>query len=992
MIPDKYLRMILPGIRAKLSFFTAVLVISLLTITSVIYYNQQQKSLEEKMNTELKAPLEYVNAVVSDLEKLSYSLILIEEFKIRVKEKKKELGKFKRKVIKKEGGLFGALKSFGASIGLKVKHNYYQKSVDTYFTRYLSENEIRDFEIKVRGELRRENGTPIDPLYYDKLMNISRRTALARIEAENARYRIAEADEEIKTLESEISSLSDPKRRKELISEKETLSSEKESLVKYVSESEKKSALGETALTKNLQNFFRGSYKDKISSLGLLPDKIRILAYDTSGKQTLDTGLLFPESSETGKKLLSTASFEENKKGLFRGDDPFRVMREFRDPENYEIAGRQYEVSYRVVFRNPGIAERSETLIDEVLKNPNRWKQYLDTDRKFASDLGELSQKIKSKVGELKKVGKIKPASDPEFRSLYSQYKKIIKLRDSKLDELNPYSEEIARMELDRKKEISLLQSKLRSLNEELLVWKKKEKMPVKEVEANFSPEDIQENIRSLEANAEEIREILERAEATQFDWSDSIFFRAPASFVGLREAALDEFVFLPYRSDFNSMRRFWRNSEERKTVKKKWALLRDWIFAGNSETELPKSAIPVLDSGILIRSRSEAEEWMWALDSSPLFSESEVKEASGLARDLLRKNHLGFNVVILDRTDGLRKIRQNREELLRYTALLGFVAILFAYVLAWMVARRIKTIISRTEEVGKGNLNVEFPPSGYDEIGILSDSLNRMTQGLKEREEMKGELLAAEEIQKRLLPEKLPNDPGDAVEFGAFYKAMAGVGGDYYDFIELNKNEVALCVGDVSSHGVGPAIVMSLFRAQVRAILRKGERDLRKILTELNEYLYSDTPDHIFVTFFMAIYDRSAFKMRYISAGHVKPLLYDASEKKIRELPAGGLPIGMDENSFFETTIEARSFLMDAGDIFFQYTDGLDEARSPQGAMYGKDRLAKTILTNAHDSPSEIIRTVVEDLDVHTGKNLGGPGFSELSDDIAMIAMKRKS
>ncbi|PKA02971.1 guanylate cyclase, partial [Leptospira ellisii] len=660
MISDKYLRMILPGIRAKLSFFTAVLVVSILAITSVIYYNQQQKALEEKMNAELKAPLEYVNTAVLDLENLSHSLILIEEFKIRVKEKQRELGKFKRKVLKKEGGLFGALKSFGASIGLKVRHNYYQKSVDTYFTRYLSEKEIREFETKVKGELRKESGAPIESVYYDKLMNISKRTASARIGIEAARSRIEEIEEEVKAVESEISSASDPKRKNTLISEREKLTAESGSLVKSIPESEKRAALGETALTKSLQNFFRGSYKDRISALGLLPDKVRILAYDASGKQTLDTGLLFPESSETGKKLLSLASFEENKKGLFQGKDPFKTAQDFREPENYEVGGRQYEVSYRVVFRNPGTAERSEILIDEILKSPRRWRAYLEADRKFAADLGELSQKIKSKLGELRKTGKVKPSSDPEFRNLYSQYKKIIKLRDSKLDQLNPYSEAVKTIESDRKKEITSLETKAKSLNEELTVWRKKETMPVKEGEKKFSLEEIQENIRSLEATAEEIRETLERTDAVKDDWSDSIPYQAPESFAGLRDAALDEFVFIPYRSDSNSMRRYWRNLEERKTVKKKWALFREWIFAGDSETELPKSKLPVLDSGILIRSRSEAEEWMWALDSTPLFSESEENETGGLAYDLLRKNHLGFNVVLLDRTEGLRKIRQN--------------------------------------------------------------------------------------------------------------------------------------------------------------------------------------------------------------------------------------------------------------------------------------------------------------------------------------------
>ncbi|MBM9500927.1 SpoIIE family protein phosphatase [Leptospira sp. 201903071] len=992
MIRSKLLRKFLPGIRAKLSFFTAILVVSILAITSFVNYNQQKSALEEKMNSELKAPLEYVNGAVLELENLSHSLILIEEFKIRVKEKKQQLSKFKRRVLRKEGGLFGALKSFGASIGLKVKYNYYQKSIDTYFTRYLSEKEIQEFETKVKGELRKENGAPIDSKLYQRMLSLAKETASAKIAAESANARIEEVDETIKELETSIyASETDFKKKNILISEKEKLSKEIKILQRDVPTLEKKSALGETALTKTLQNFFKGAYKDKIASLGLLPDKVRILAYDTSGKQTLDTGLLFPQSSGTGKKLLSLKEFEESRAGLFQNQDIFKAIQEYGEPENYEVGGRQYEVSYRSVFRNPGTAERSKILADEISENGNGWKEYFEEDKKFSLGLGELSQKLKTRLSELKKKGKVKPSSDLEFKNLYSQYRKILKSREDILEELNPYKKDRKKWEEDWNSEKKSLTNVSKSLNEELLFWRKKEVMPIKSDENKISTEEIQEKIRSLEAKAEEVREVLERLETGKGDWTETKIFQVPDTFSGLREAALDEFAFLPYRSDSNSMRRYWKDEEERKLTKKKWALLREWILSGNSETELPKSKLPILDSGILIRSRSEAEEWMWALDSTPLLSDIEG-ETKGLGYDLLLKNHLGYNIVLLDRTEGLRKIRRNREALLRYTSLIGCFAVLLAYLLAWVAAKRIKVIIDKTEEVGKGNLNVEFPPSGYDEIGILGESLNQMIHGLKEREEMKGELLAAEEIQKRLLPDRLPSNLGNAVEFGAFYKAMAGVGGDYYDFIELGRTEVALCVGDVSNHGVGPAIVMSLFRAQVRSILRKGERDLRKILLELNEYLYSDTPDHIFVTFFIAIYDQSSAKMRYISAGHVKPLLYDASEKKLRELPGGGLPIGMDENSFFETTIEPKAFQMDPGDIFFQYTDGLDEARNSKGVMYGKDRIFQMIIANANNAPTQVIQAIVDDLDSYTGKSIGSSGFSELSDDIAMISMKRKS
>ncbi|PJZ68027.1 guanylate cyclase [Leptospira perolatii] len=987
MIKNKFLYKISPGIRTKLSFFTAILVVAILALTSVIYYGQQKKALEEKIDSELRAPLEYINTVVLDLEKLSRSLILIEEFKIRIKEKQAQLSKFKRKVTQKETGFFGTLKSIGASLGLKVKYDYKVRAVDTYYTRYLSPKEIQDFESKVKNELRKENGAPIEQLTYSKLTTIAKKTAEARLAAESFKIRLGEIDEESKAAAEELSSKDlDPKRTKELETLKGNLEKERKLSEKSLQDSERKVLAGEANMVRSLQNFFKGSYKDRISSLGLLPDKIRILAFNRTGKQTLDTGLLFPQSSSTGKKLFGFSEFEKNKDELFQRDKLLISLQEKTDAENYEIAGRQYEVVSRSVFRNLNTAERAKILTKEIQNDD--WEDFLSRDREVSKEISNLTEKLKVKLDELKKTGKLKPSADPEFRGLYSEYKRILKKRETFLYELSPYISLKKENANQWKKEKDELEEKLKNLSAELSQLQKQLKGSKPKENSELSAEEIQEKIRALEFQSEEIRDSLQSMILTKDDWTQYDENKSEDAFFGLREAALDDFAFLPYKTDSSSIKRYWKSPEERKQIRAKWKILRDWIMAGESETEIPKQTKnAALNAGILVRSRSEVEELMWNLDSTPFVIDHEQEK--GLVFDLLNKDHLGYNLIILDRTDGLREIKRNREELLQYTAVIGTFAILLAYGLAWVVVRRIKAIIKKSEEVGEGNLKVEFPLSGYDEIGVLSESLNNMVTGLREREELRGELIAAEEIQKRLLPDKFPTNLNGRVEFGAFYKAMAGVGGDYYDFIELEKGKVALCIGDVSNHGVGPAIVMALFRSQVRSILRKGERDLKKVLLELNGYLYEDTPDHMFITFFLGIFDSNTSRFDFISAGHVKPLLFDSSERKLMELPAGGSPIGMDDNDFFATTIQAKTVKLESGDFFFQYTDGLDEARSPDGGLYGKERLHKIVGKSLGKSPQDLISAIVTDVESFTNKEIGKPGLSDLTDDIAMIAIR---
>ncbi|WP_411823241.1 SpoIIE family protein phosphatase [Leptospira sp. 'Mane'] len=992
MNKKKILRTILPGIRTKLSFFTAILVISILAITSTIHYNQQKNALEDKLDTELKTPLEYINSVVLDLENLNRSLVMIEEFKVRVREKKKELSKFKRTVVSKETGFFGSLKALGQSMGLNVKRGNVYRSVDTYFTRYLSEKEIEDFESKVRNELRKETGAPIDPITYERIRSLAEKTAAGRISSERSRSRIQEIDEELKLIEPElIREDLDPKKKKLILSGKENLTKEQKLNEKTIPEGEKKALYYETLLTKSLQNFFRGSYKDRISSLGLMPDKIRIFAYDRVGKETLDTGLLFPQSSNTGKKLLSQPDFLKSKKSLFGDKDVLGLVRDKSQPENYEVGGRQYEVVFRPVFRNPNTAERARNIYEILSEEENGFEAYLEEDRKISKEIGEIALKLKTRIGDLKKNGKVKPGSDSEFRILAEGYRKLIKKRETRFEELHPNKTAFEKAEKKWKDEYRSLGEKARSTSKETLDWERKLKTPPKEGEKKFSQEEIQDKIRSLEALSEEIKDSTIRMEAGKEDWTGFKERILNDSFLEIRNAALEDFAFVPFKTGPSGIIRYYKDSEERKIISAKAKLFREWILSGNSETDLPKprGKISFADSGILVRSRTEAEQVMWELDSTPILESAQ--NGSGLVYDLLRKDLLGFNIILLDRTEGYRQIRNNREESIRYAAIIGVVAILLAYLLAWLFVRKIKLISKKTEEIERGNLDVEFPPAGYDEIGILSESLNDMVHGLKEREEMRGELAAGEEIQKRLLPEKLPTSLEDKIELAAFYKAMAGVGGDYYDFIELAGGKLAFCIGDVSNHGVGPAIVMALFRAQIRSIFRRGERNLKKILLEVNASLYEDTPDHIFVTFFLGVFDPETSQVEYVSAGHVKPLFYDASKNKIHELPAGGLPLGMDENSFFETTIERRSLVMDAGDIFFEYTDGLDEARSTDGSFFGRERVAKLLLAHGSKPASEVIGRMVSEAEIHTSQNLSKPGMSSLSDDIAMMAIRKK-
>lgn len=983
--------MISPGIRIKLSFFTVLLILSIVSVSSIINYNQQKAALTEKIDSEIKAPLEFVNAIVLELENLTRSLVLIEEFKIRVREKKKELTKFKRVIVRQETGFFGTLKDLGKSIGLNVKKKNIYSSVDTYFSRYLSEKEIQEFENKVRAQLKKESGAPIDEKTFFRIKSLAEKTAIEKINLEKYNARLNDNTDTIQILQNELKQVQITDiLRKDYLQKIESFLSENKKIEKQIFVSKKKEMLLQATLTKSLQTFFRGSFQGQITSLGLAPEKIRILSYDTLGKETMDTGLLFSHSNQTGKKLLNQTEFIESRKSFFSNNLTSEQILN-KNSKSYDVGGRQYDVSYRPVFRNPNSAVRAITIFQSQSNQEQGYDQILEDDKKISQEFKELSSKIKLRLSELRSNSKIKPSADKDYKSLATAYQKLIEKREQNYNRLTPAKRSYEQHLEKWKTNVETQKNILKQTEIEIGNLEKKLKSKPDPNDKNFDPEEIQSRIQNLESLSEEQKDSIHLLESSKEDLSNLNDQKLDDSYRMLRESALQDFTFVPFRTGVSQMERYYQDSSLRKQESMRYKSIRDWVLSGDSETELPKSRNASLfsESGILVRSRSEVEEMMWNLDSTALLPMK--NERKGLLYDILKKDLLGYNILILDRTEGLRQIRKNREETIRYVAVICVIAILLAYLFAWVFVRKLKLISKKAEEIEKGNLKVTFPKAGYDEIGILSDSLNDMVIGLRDREEMRGELAAAEEIQKRLLPEKLPTSLSDKIEISAFYKAMTGVGGDYYDFIELVDGKLAFCIGDVSNHGVGPAIIMALFRSQLRSILRRGERNLKKILLELNANLYEETPDHIFITFFIGVYDPKSSQIEYVSAGHIKPLFYDASKNKIHELPAGGLPLGMDENSFFETTIERRGILLEPGDVFFQHTDGLDEARSKEREFFGREKISNILLLNGRKSASELIALMVSEVEKHTSENLTKSGVSTLHDDLAMIAIRKK-
>ncbi|KAJ1438597.1 sigma factor regulation protein [Ochromonadaceae sp. CCMP2298] len=229
------------------------------------------------------------------------------------------------------------------------------------------------------------------------------------------------------------------------------------------------------------------------------------------------------------------------------------------------------------------------------------------------------------------------------------------------------------------------------------------------------------------------------------------------------------------------------------------------------------------------------------------------------------------------------------------------------------------------------------------------------------EQEAYKRELEIAKKVQNFLFPKELPKL--DRLKIEAFYLPHHDVGGDYYDYIQIDEHKFMACIADVSGKGVPAALLMSNFQASLRTLLRQT-KDLKEIVTELNLTTYRSGNAENFITFFGAIYDFETSDLEYINCGHNEIILKE--KDKITLLNDGTTVLGMfDPLPFIET--KKISNLKDF--FLFTYTDGLTETFSEADEEYGFDRLMKIIEKPFPEDLSKLHKFIINELNAFKGK-----------------------
>ncbi|MGE5346521.1 MAG: SpoIIE family protein phosphatase [Acidithiobacillales bacterium] len=208
-------------------------------------------------------------------------------------------------------------------------------------------------------------------------------------------------------------------------------------------------------------------------------------------------------------------------------------------------------------------------------------------------------------------------------------------------------------------------------------------------------------------------------------------------------------------------------------------------------------------------------------------------------------------------------------------------------------------------------------------------------------------ELRLARVIQQRFYPAFAPAVPG--FDIAGASEPAEYAGGDYFDYLWISGRELALVIGDVSGHGLGPALLMSQTRAYLRTLLLLTH-DVSDLLTRLNSFLAMDWGEEHFVTLFLARLVPEERKMTYASGGHQSYLL--RADGRVETLAATGIPLGI-----MPTPIRgAPGLSLQPGDLLLMVTDGIEETVSPDDRELGRGRVLEVAQANRHRPASEIV------------------------------------
>ncbi len=358
-------------------------------------------------------------------------------------------------------------------------------------------------------------------------------------------------------------------------------------------------------------------------------------------------------------------------------------------------------------------------------------------------------------------------------------------------------------------------------------------------------------------------------------------------------------------------------------------------------------------------------------------------QKASSLAVISPIKN-TGFQLMASSSREEIKQIQINRyiKNFIQLFLLLFFLGGGITYLFLFLFTKPLKKLFVSMQRVEAGDLSARFTKDRWGfEINLLGEYFNKMMEAMishqkqaqkeaLQRNLLQRELFLAHQIQKGLLPQNLKEV--SSMKIATFFSPSFHMGGDFYDFFEIEKGIFLFYIADISGKGMEAGLYALTLRSYVRGAA-KGKKDLKELLPLVNELFLQDTEkDSVFATCWMGIYEEKTGILSYACLGH--PPAYLIRKAKIEELKTEGLALGV-QKEIFEVKIEK----VQKKDILFFFTDGLFEAENEKGEFYTLNRLKAYLFSQKEKPLEELMKNLQQELQSYQ---------KEKKDDTAAMAL----
>ncbi|MEX1231387.1 MAG: SpoIIE family protein phosphatase [Planctomycetaceae bacterium] len=336
-----------------------------------------------------------------------------------------------------------------------------------------------------------------------------------------------------------------------------------------------------------------------------------------------------------------------------------------------------------------------------------------------------------------------------------------------------------------------------------------------------------------------------------------------------------------------------------------------------------------------------------------------------------------GTAVVIAELGTNIRRVA--RIEVLWQLGVLAMLAMIAAIIVdavLWRLIRGpLRRMVTTVDAVAGGDFGIILGTPVGRELQALTRSFNLMSVSLESNERRRHqEMSRARKIQEHLLPKGI-RVPG--LSICRDFQPAEEVGGDYYDLIPLSNGSWMLIVADVAGHGIPAAMAATILKALLLCVSERTH-DLSEILQQVNQRIISLLPTEMFVTVLIAIWYPGTQRLVYVNAGHPSGLVWNP-RCGFRNLDATAMPVGILDAGVYHS----RELKLDHDDRMVWFTDGLIEAFSPTGEMFGKARLQELIIRCGAMSPEKLRDAILTAVHAFVGDNA-------ISDDLTLLVAGR--